>query len=429
MKLNYKRTIFIGMAFLSICSFWQVYDSLIPLMLKNTFGLGDGVSGIIMSLDNVLALFLLPIMGSLSDRVHTPLGKRMPFILSGTVLAIICMIFLPIADRAVSFVMFFIALGATLLSMASYRSPAVALMADVTPKPLRSKGNAVINLMGALGAVVSLALIALLVPKEGKPDYFPIFLIVAALMIFSVAILFITTKENRLVKEMEESGGYESTEEELNEALTKGVKMPKEILKSLICMLLCIAFFFIGYNAVTTSFSKYMQEYMHIAGGGFANVLMIATVSSVIAYIPVGFLATKIGRKRTILLGLGLMGLCFGVAALFTAPSPFLYVIFVLVGIGYAAIIVNTFPMIWEMARGSDVGKYTGYYYTFSMSAQIITPIVSGYLLEYVGYWTLFPYAVIALAASAGMLLLVRHGDNKPAPKPILESMGGGDEP
>jgi len=425
MKLNYKRTILVGLAFLSICSFWQIYDSLVPLMLKNTFGLGDGVSGIVMSIDNVLALFLLPLMGSLSDRVKTPLGKRMPFIIFGTAGAVICMLFLPIADNAANFTLFFVALGLTLLAMASYRSPAVALMADVTPKPLRSKGNAVINLMGALGGVISLALIALMVPKNGKPDYLPIFAIIAALMAGAVVVLALTTKENKLVQEMVDTGGYESTEEELNEKLSEGKKMPKDVFRSLVFMLLTIAFFFMAYNAVTTAFSKYVQLYLKVEGGGFANMLMVATVASVIAYIPIGALATKFGRKRTIQAGLILMALCFGAAACFTAMTPALYVIFVLVGFGYAGVIVNTFPMIWEMARGSDVGKYTGYYYTFSMAAQIVTPILSGYLLEYVGYWTLFPYAVIFIALSFATLLLVRHGDSKPKARPALETMGG----
>ena len=178
-------------------------------------------------------------------------------------------------------------------------------MPDITPKPLRSKGNAIINLMGAVGAVISLALIKFLVPKEGKPDYLPIFAIVAAIMVAAVVVLVLTIRENALVKEMEETGGYESTEAELNEELSKGKKMPKDILKSLIFMLLCIAFFFIGYNAVTTFFSLYMTNYLGTKGGDFAGYLMIATIASVAAYIPSGFIATKLGRKKAIMLGLG----------------------------------------------------------------------------------------------------------------------------
>ena len=217
MKLNYKRTLLVGLAFLSICTFWQAYDGIVPLILKNTFGVGEAATGQIMAIDNMLALFMLPLYGSLSDKTHTPLGKRTPYIIFGTGVAVISMLFLPYFDNKVNLLGFALCLGLTLLAMATYRSPAVSLMPDVTPKKLRSKGNAVINLMGAVGGVISLALISLLVPKEGKPNYFPIFAIIAGIMVGAVVILVLTVRENKLVKEMEETGGYESTEAELNQ--------------------------------------------------------------------------------------------------------------------------------------------------------------------------------------------------------------------
>ena len=203
MKLNTKRTILVGLAFLSISAFWQLYDSIIPLILKNTFHISDTVSGGIMAMDNVLALFMLPFFGSLSDKVHTRLGRRTPFILCGTAAAVIAMLFLPFADNIVSLGLFVTALCVTLVAMGSYRSPAVSLMPDVTPKPLRSKANAIINLMGAVGGVISLILISTLIPKTGKPDYFPIFLVVALVMAASVLILLWKVKENPLREERE----------------------------------------------------------------------------------------------------------------------------------------------------------------------------------------------------------------------------------
>ena len=203
MKLNTRRTILGGLAFLSISAFWQLYDSLIPLILKNTFQVSDTISGGIMAIDNVLAVFMLPLFGSLSDRVHTRIGRRMPFILCGTAAAVIAMLFLPFADNIGSLALFVTALLVTLIAMGSYRSPAVSLMPDVTPKPLRSKANAIINLMGAVGGVISLILISALVPKEGKPDYFPIFLIVAAVMALSVLLLLWKIRENPLREERE----------------------------------------------------------------------------------------------------------------------------------------------------------------------------------------------------------------------------------
>lgn len=431
MKLNYKRTLLVGFAFLSISTFWQMYDSIIPLILQNTFQIGEAATGRVMAIDNILALFMLPLFGHLSDNTHTRLGKRTPYIILGTIAAVCFMLMLPIFDRSKNLLGFALCLGVTLFAMATYRAPAVSLMPDVTPKPLRSRGNAIINLMGAVGAVISLALIKFLVPKEGKPDYFPIFAIVAGIMVTAVVVLVLTIRENDLVKEMEETGGYESTEAELNEELSKGKKMPKDILKSLIFMLLCIGFFFVGYNAVTTFFSLFMTNYLGTKGGDFASYLMVATISSVVAYIPSGAIATKLGRKKAIMLGLGVMALCFLSMSFVKTAGMFMIPFFVIIGFGYACVIVNTFPIIWEMSKGSDIGKYTGFYYTASMTAQIVTPTVAGFLIEklFKSYAVLFPYALCAMIISFLMLLNVKHGDSKPeAPKDKLEALGAGDD-
>src|SRR5690625_3020862 len=156
MKLNYKRTFFVGLAFLSISAFWQLYDNIIPLILQNTFGLGETLTGVIMAIDNVLALFMLPLFGALSDKAGTRFGRRTPFIVMGTFIATISMVLLPYADNTENFILFFIALGLVLFAMSTYRSPAVALMPDLTPKPLRSKANSIINLMGAVGGIITL---------------------------------------------------------------------------------------------------------------------------------------------------------------------------------------------------------------------------------------------------------------------------------
>ena len=210
MKLNYRRTFFIGLAFMSISAFWQIYDSIIPLILKHTIAVGDTAAGVEMALDNVLALFMLPLFGALSDRVDTKLGRRMPFILGGTAVAVLTMLLIPVADNVVNFPFFVVVLLIALVAMSTYRSPAVALMPDVTPKPLRSQANGIINLMGALGAVFSLVLISALVPKTGKPNYLPIFAGVAVLMVVAVVVLFLTIKEKKIAAEMQV---YEEKEE------------------------------------------------------------------------------------------------------------------------------------------------------------------------------------------------------------------------
>ena len=202
MKLNYKRTVLIGLAFLSISAFWQMYDNVIPLILKNSFNMGETLTGAIMAADNVLALFLLPLFGALSDKVRTPIGKRMPFILVGTGLAFIFLLILPFADNTRNLTLFVIGLFALLVSMGLYRSPAVALMPDLTHKPLRSKANAVINMMGAIGGVYTLVMIKVMVGAGDTPNYYPLFLAVGILMIVCVGLLFLTIKENKIRKEV-----------------------------------------------------------------------------------------------------------------------------------------------------------------------------------------------------------------------------------
>jgi MFS family permease len=189
-----------------------------------------------------------------------------------------------------------------------------------------------------------------------------------------------------------------------------------------------IFFWFMAYNAVTTAFSKYVQSFLGVAGGGFASNLLVATGVAIISYIPVAFIASKIGRRKTILIGITMLFVSFSVAYFFTTYTPILTVILALVGAGWAAINVNSYPMVVEMAKGSDVGKYTGYYYTFSMAAQILTPILSGALLEFVGYRTLFPYAAFFMVLAFCTMLMVKHGDSKPIPpKDKLEIMDAGD--
>ncbi len=411
MKLNYKRTVLIGLAFLSISAFWQMYDNIIPLILKNTFGMGETVTGVIMAGDNVLALFLLPFFGALSDKVNTPIGKRMPFILMGTTMAVILLMILPFADRTQNLVLFVVALCVLLISMGTYRSPAVALMPDLTEKPLRSKGNAIINLMGAIGGVYTLVMIKVMVGGGERPNYYPLFISVAVFMVVCVAILFLTIKENKLRSEMVEE------EEVVADAPKTTAELPKEVKRSLIFLLMSVSFWFIAYNAVTTAFSRYATHVWGVEGGGYANCLLVATVGAIVSYIPIGMISSKIGRKKTILIGIALLGSCFFAAAWFNQYHPIMNVFFAIIGFAWAAIGVNSFPMVVEMSAAAEVGKYTGYYYTFSMAAQVITPILSGALLEHVSYRTLFPYAVFFTIVAFCTMSMVKHGDSRPVQK------------
>lgn len=431
MKLNYKRTVLIGLAFLSICAFWQMYDSIIPLILQNTFGIGETLTGAIMAADNVLAIFLLPLFGALSDKADTRFGKRMPFIVTGTVLAVIFLLLLPVADRKVNMVLFIVSLFALLVSMGLYRSPAVALMPDLTPNKLRSKGNAIINLMGAVGGVYTLIMIKLLVGKGDRPDYMPLFVSVAALMAVSVGILAITISEKKVkakvaeeIRTYEDSTGVkvetEDTIEEEEAAKDGGAvkhQMPAEVKRSMGFLLASIFLWFTAYNAVTTAFSRYTKVVWHLEGGGFADCLMVATIAAILSYVPIGNLAGKIGRKKTILVGIVLMSGCYFAAIFANQYHALINVAFAVIGIGWAAINVNSYPMIVEMSKGSDIGKFTGTYYTFSMAAQILTPILSGFLLEKVSYRTLFPYAFVFSVLAFITMMQVHHGDTRPDKK------------
>ncbi len=437
MKLNTKRTILVGLAFLSISAFWQAYDNVVPLILKNTFDMPDDIAGVIMALDNMLALFLLPFFGKLSDRCRSRIGKRMPFILGGTVCAVVLMNLLPMADRLHSLPLFITALGLLLVAMGTYRSPAVALMPDVTPKPLRSKGNAIINLMGALGGVFTLVMVSLLVTKDaaGKEDYAALFLAVSGLMVVSVAVLLCTIRENKLAAEVTAINDQLDREnpvqeEEQPQAGAQGFKaLPADLRRSLILILCSVSLWFMGYNAVTTAFTKYMSVQWGYDIKAASQCLMVATVGAVVSYIPVGSLSARFGRKRMIQSGVAVLALSFAAAGLFTTFHPLAYVIFALVGMAWSMINVNSYPMVVEISKSSEVGKFTGYYYTFSMAAQIATPILSGWLLEHVGYHTLFPYAALMVAASFVTISLTRHGDSRPdKPGSKLEAFDAGDD-
>ncbi|MCH5157253.1 MAG: MFS transporter [Clostridiales bacterium] len=577
MKLNYKRTILVGFAFFLISAFWQAYDTLVPLMLTNRFGLDQTWSGVIMSLDNILALFMLPLFGALSDKKDTRFGKRTPFIVIGAVAAILCFVGLTFADNAqlnrvmesgtetywtenyevenreynsitnngvaekytvwdytalvkynktytqldetqkaelkswyttkldadtkyyydksnnsytlveqdtvlpkgalttnaysslVSdarsqfaksvtagnawiLAIFIIVLLMVLISMATFRSPAVALMPDVTVKPLRSKGNAIINLMGTAGGILVLLLGMIFdtsAVKNQMMSYTWFVVAVCGIMLAALIVFVLTVKEKKWNAEMlsmqeildaaesekEKSSPQATTAANETTATTadeatppKKERLPKDKLVSLILILASVALWFTGYNAITSKYSVYS---LNVLNKSYNTTLLIAQAAAVVAYIPVGMLASKIGRKKSILIGIGLLTVAFGGAIFINASTPgwIMYILFALAGIAWATINVNSFPMVVELAKGPNVGQYTGYYYTASMAAQVVTPILSGALMDAFGTMSvLFPYAAIFVAMSFVTMLFVKHGDSIPdAPKDKLEMLAGDD--
>ena len=438
MKLNYGRTVRIGFAFLAICAFWQMYNNVIPLILTNTFHMNESLSGAIMAADNVLALFLLPLFGSLSDKCKSPMGRRKPFILAGTVLSVLLMLLVPVLDnRYFSYpskglsMIFVCVLGLLLIAMGTYRSPAVALMPDLTPKLFRSRANAVINLMGALGGIIYLILASILYSESrtkglAHVNYFPLFLIVAAIMVLSLLIVLFTINEPALRLQVE---NYEKDhpEQETAPVGDDGSRtLPPAVKRSLIFLLISVSLWFISYNAVETWFTTYAQRMWGMSLGSASLCLTIATGGAILSYIPIGQAAARFGRRRVIIAGVVLLASCFFVLFIYTLLSgsfhPVLYLLLLLIGLAWAAINVNSLPMVLEMCSGAEIGRFTGLYYTFSMAAQIVTPVAAGTLMNRIGYTSLFIYSTLFAGMAFLTMSQVKHGDTKVQARRGLEA-------
>ena len=470
MKLNYKRTLLVGMAFFLISAFWQAYDAIIPLILTNHFGLPQTASGAVMSIDNVLAVFMLPIFGAISDKVNTKLGKRTPFILVGTIVAVVAFVALTLIDNyqlalmasegitpelgvvltddmkaeiiqytfemtmsnPLPLVGFIATLLVVLIAMATFRSPAVALMPDVTVKPLRSKANAIINLTGTAGGILVLALgIVFATSKKLYMSYTGYVIAVVAIMLTGLVIFLLCVKEKKWAAEMEEDSarlGIDTVADSDGQTVTKG-KLSRPELVSLLLILASVALWYIGYNSITSKYSVYATN---ILGFDYNLTLIIAQAAAIVSYIPVGIISSKLGRRKTILGGIIILATAFFAGNFITSSihPAIMYPIFILAGIGWASINVNSFPMVVELARGGDVGKYTGYYYTASMAAQIVAPILSGLLYDLIGMrHVFFLFGSVFVVFSFITMFFVRHGDSKPIEKKsVLESLDAGDD-
>ena len=471
LKLNYKRTFLIGFAFFGILLLWQVYDSWCPTFLTDIFarrmyGISSAelkagepekilqvqwLVGIIMACDNLAALILLPIFGRLSDRTSTPIGKRMPYILTGTFVAAVAFPFIPLFFHANNIAGMVIMMAIVLMFMMMYRNPAVALMPDITPKPLRAKANGIINIMGYFGGAFATVLGIFLklsdyinAADEARKVWtieIP-FLIASVLMVISALVLFFTIRENEIAEEIKD----EMAEGERLAAIETPVDDDKPMSpankKMLLAILAAEFLWFMSDNAIGTYIGNYVIYYLQSVSSATMILTIIGGVASVAGFATAGGIADKIGRKWTISLGLAvtfaaLVIMCFvaptlrvtGANGEYTFPS-LLFAVWAIKGFGMALVHNCSFPMVVELSSSKTIGKFTGFYYTASMSAQTVTPILLGLVFNVTGKWRALPiYAVILTACSfAVFTVLVKNIKTKKVENARgLEALGGDD--
>ncbi len=406
MKLNYKQTFLIGFGFFASSIAWSMYNVHVPTLLEKYLD-STFLIGIVMTIDNIFGVIFQPLFGALSDKTRTRFGRRMPYILIG----------LPICAVAFSLIPFTWSL-ATLMGvviifnfvMSTWRAPVVALMPDITPPPLRSKANGIINFMGGLGSLFSFAVGGILFKLGGVP--LP-FIASSVVMLLALLVLKLFVHEEKY----KEEAGVEENAEIAQETIDDAEKSKKSV--SLIFLLFAILFWFCGYNAVETFFSLYVINTLKDAAGNFLTegdasfLLAFFSVTFLFFSIPAGFIGSKIGRKKTILMGLAGVAVLF-IIMIFTGNIWVLRALLFLGGAFWACVNINSLPMVVELAQWKDIGKYTGYYYFFSFSAAIISPILFGWIRDLVkSYDVLFIYAPITFALAFISMLFVKHGEAK----------------
>lgn len=418
LKLNNKRTMLIGFSFFTILMLWQVYNYYCPLFLKElftkTFGTENNyLIGLIMALDNVLALIMLPIFGALSDKTKTKLGKRMPYIIVGTIVALLAFPFIPFLFVENSIVGVSIMMGLILIAMNVYRAPSVALMPDVTPKPLRAKANAIINLVGYIGAIIGSLLTMIFTKKiEGADriivgDYliWP-FVITSIFMIVALVVLVLKVRENKIVAEMQEEMALGEKMSETNEVVKDDTPLGKKDKFNLWVLIFSVFLWYFAFNAVETFGSTYAIEVLDTKNWGIATSIL--AISSLITFMPSTLLTKKVGRKYSIVIGLLLMIVSLGLAIFVKSFGIWLILLMIVAGAGWAIINVNSYPMFVELSSSKNVGKFTGYYYAASQIAQSITPIAIGFVFDFIGIKAYFPYATIFMTIALVVFMLIK---------------------
>ncbi len=449
LKLNVRRTSMIGFAFFGILLLWQVYDSWCPTFLTDIFARHiyemssaelkasdparilnvQWIVGIIMACDNLAALILLPIFGNLSDRTHTKIGKRMPYILIGTFVSAVAFPFIPLFFHYNNIVGMVIAMGVVLTFMMMYRNPAVALMPDITPKPLRAKANGIINIMGYLGGAFATVLGIFLklsdyinVADEARKLWIieiP-FIIASVLMVISAFVLFATIKENKIAEKIKDEMELGEQMAAIENPVSDDAPMSKANRRMLLAILGAEFLWFMADNAIGTYIGNYVIYYLNSASSSTMLLTIIGGVASVVGFAIAGSVADRIGRKWTISLGLAVTVVALAVMC-FVAPTKavvgvngehafpkLLFAVWAIKGFGMALVHNCSFPMVVELCSNKKIGRFTGFYYAASMSAQTITPILLGLVFKVTLAWRALPvYATILFILSCVVFTLL----------------------
>ena len=415
-KLDNRAIALASLPFMGMISFWQVYDGIVPKMLTGTFGLSNSLTGAIMAIDNVFGLFLLPLFGILSDRCASKLGRRTPFILLGSGIATLSVPLIAIANNAGSLPLLICAILITLLAICMYRTMTVAIVADITPRPLRTKADSVQKIVGYAGTGVMLVAISVLVPNVEHPDYLPLFLLQAAFVLVSAVVYGLLVKEPALVQKMHQKSlemGIREDEVEKDDSPEAGGKervADRSMRLSIVMLLAATFFYYMSYNAMTTNISRYADIFYGMAGGSYAIINIVTIVGALASYVPLANLSLKVGRKKVALASSVVMVSCPLVLWLVPGFSPVLYLVFLLMGVSLGGVDMCVYTMILECCSSNSVGRYSGYYYTVSMAAQVITPILSGVVMD-VNPAVLFAY-ITGMGVLMGLSVAgAKHGD------------------
>ncbi|MDR3645394.1 MAG: SLC45 family MFS transporter [Clostridia bacterium] len=393
MKLDYKKTFLLGFGFLAIELIWSLFNSFVPIFLKAYIS-SNALIGFLMTLDNYAGFFLQPTFGTLSDRTNTRFGKRMPYLLIGMPIAAVSVALIPLHWDLTSLIVIIIAMNVV---MATFRSPTVALMPDITPEPQRSKANSIINLMGGLGAIIAFFVGSKLYSlNHGYPFY-----MAAVVMLISLVVLNLNIREKR------DSINYNAVPEPKVSVKESDSAPHREPVGNIFLLLFAIFLWFMAFDAINAFFTLYGKEYLHVNEAAAAIRLTFFSLAMLVFAIPAGILATKIGRKRTILIGLGLICLTFGGLEISHNINTIGY-LFIICGAAWAMININSYPLLLSMSTGERAGRFTGYYYAFSCLAGIVSPTLCGLLIDRLGYAILFKYAVCGLVLAFFVMLFVK---------------------